>query len=100
MDHPVNLSMAKAGYPRAILVGALDEKGQAWSGGNAPGDHSAGSYNFAWQRGVMVPTNSADGRSVFGTGTSFAAPIESARLVTMLARNRSGGGVGITQTLR
>lgn len=101
MDHPVNLRMARAGYPRAILVGALDEKGNAWSGGNAPGDHSAGSYNYAWQRGVSVQTNAADGHAVLGTGTSFAAPIETARLVMAIARNRtSGGGIGVTQTLR
>ena len=47
MDHPVNVRMAQAGYPRAVLVGALDERGNAWSGGNAPGDHSAGRYNYA-----------------------------------------------------
>lgn len=82
MDHPINLRMAMAGYPRAVLVGALDPDGQAWSGSNAPGDHGAGRYNFVWQRGVAVPTRAADGSAVLGTGTSFAVPIETARLVT------------------
>jgi len=98
LDHPVNVRMARAGYPRAVLVGALDENGRAWAGGNAPGDHSAGAYNFAWQRGVAVPTNAADGSPVLGTGTSFATPIETARLVSLAPRNHAGGGA--VQTLR
>lgn len=103
MDHPVNVRMAMAGYPRAVLVGALDAQGRAWSGGNAPGEHSAGRYNFVWQRGVAVPTRAADGRAVLGTGTSFAAPIETARLVTHELRGTTTASLapgGLTQTLR
>jgi len=101
MDHPVNLRMAMAGYPRAVLVGALDADGRAWIGGNAPGEHGAGRYNFAWQRGVAVPTRAADGSVVFGTGTSFAAPIETARLVMRDAQQNAGAiGGRIIQTLR
>jgi hypothetical protein len=102
MDHPVNVRMAVAGYPRAVLVGALDAKGGAWAGGNAPGNHGAGRYNFAWQRGVAVPTRAADGSVVFATGTSFAAPIETARLIIHDARGTgaSTATVGLTQTLR
>jgi hypothetical protein len=103
MDHPVNVRMAVAGYPRAVLVGALDAQGRAWTGGNAPGDHGAGRYNYVWQRGVAVPTRAADNSVVFGTGTSFAAPIETARLVTRELRSTTIASVaksGLTQTLR
>ena len=103
MDHPVNVRMAMAGYPRAVLVGALDAQGRAWTGGNAPGEHGAGRYNFVWQRGVAVPTRAADGSPVLGTGTSFAAPIETARLVTHELRRTTTASVaasGLTQTLR
>jgi hypothetical protein len=103
MDHPVNVRMAVAGYPRAVLVGALDAQGRAWAGGNAPGDHGAGRYNFVWQRGVEVPTRAADGSVVYGTGTSFAVPIETARLVTGELRSTAIASVaksGLTQTLR
>jgi hypothetical protein len=103
LDHPVNVRMAEAGYPRAVLVGALDAQGRAWAGGNAPGEHSAGRYNYVWQRGVDVPTRGADNRIVFGTGTSFAVPIETARLVTRELRTTTTASVaasGLTQTLR
>ena len=103
LDHPVNVRMAMAGYPRAVLVGALDAQGHAWAGGNAPGEHSAGRYVYVWQRGVDVPTRGADNRIVFGTGTSFAVPFETARLVTQELRSPTVASVaksGLTQTLR
>ena len=101
LDHPANLRMAIAGYPHAVLVGALDVDGQAWSGSNAPGDHAAGRYNYVWQRGVALPSRTVDGTSVYVTGTSFAAPIETARLIrreprAVLAR----AGASPSQTLR
>jgi hypothetical protein len=101
LDHPGNLRMAIAGYPHAVLVGALDVDGNAWSGTNAPGDHAAGRYNYVWQRGVAVPTRTADGTSVYVTGTSFAAPIETARLIQREPRTvaRSAGASPL-QTLR
>jgi hypothetical protein len=81
LDHPGNLHMARAGYPSAMLVGALDASGKSWAGTNRP-DASPLGYNYAWQLGVDVPTMLANGRPETGTGTSFAAPIETARLLT------------------
>lgn len=80
LSHPSNLAMARAAYPRAVLVGAVDRAGSPWSGTNRPDAKPVG-YNYAWQLGVNVPTSAADGRAVTGTGTSFAAPIETARLL-------------------
>jgi hypothetical protein len=37
LDHPGKLSMAKAAYPNSVLVGAVDDRGRAWSGSNRPG---------------------------------------------------------------
>jgi hypothetical protein len=82
-NHPDNTAMARAGFPRAVLVGATDADGQPWTGSNRP---DADDYLYVWRRGVDVPTISADGQHVFGTGTSFAAPIETARRV--LAKTR------------
>lgn len=81
LDHPGNLSMARAGYPHAVLVGALDADGHPWTGTNRPSKDHIPRYRYEWQRGVDVPTASAAGASVTGTGTSFAAPIETARLL-------------------
>jgi hypothetical protein len=81
LDHPGNLAMAEAAYPKAVLVGALDADGRAWRGTNRPGPAPA-RYAYAWQAGVGVPTVMADGSAGWGTGTSFAAPIETARRVT------------------
>jgi len=56
-----------------------------------------------WQRGVDVPTRGADNRIVHGTGTSFAVPFETARLVTQELRSTTIASVaksGLTQTLR
>ena len=78
LDHPGNLRAARAAYPRAVLVGAVDADGVPWVGTNRPEPAAAG-YNYVWQLGVAVPTALADGREVAGTGTSFAAPIETAR---------------------
>jgi len=77
-NHPDNTAMARAGFPRAVLVGATDEAGNPWTGSNRP---DADDYLYVWRRGVDVPTISASGEKVFGTGTSFAAPIETARRV-------------------
>lgn len=92
LDHPANLSMARAAYPRAVLVGAVDAAGQPWVGTNRPQSVTAG-YNYVWRRGVDVPTALANGQQVKGTGTSFAAPIETARLMAQLHH-------GSPQTLR
>ena len=80
-DHPGNLGMAKAGFPNTVLVGALDAYGQPWKGTNWPEAGDPG-YRYVWQRGVEVPTELADGSKVVATGTSFAAPIETAKLLT------------------
>jgi hypothetical protein len=79
-DHPGNLDPARAAYPNAVLVGAIDNQGQPWSGTNRP-DAKPDGYNYTWQLGVKVPTAAADGRAVTGTGTSFAAPLETARFL-------------------
>ena len=79
-ERPGNLNMATAGYPNAILVGALDDAGLPWSGTNKPGN-GPGAYNYSWQRGVKVPTVTAAGTVARVTGTSFATPIETARLL-------------------
>lgn len=80
LDRPGNLRMAQAGFPNAILVGALDAAGQPWAGTNRP-EAGAPGYRYVWQRGVEVPTELADGSAAIATGTSFAAPIETARLL-------------------
>jgi subtilisin family serine protease len=79
-DRPGNLGLAKAGFPNTVLVGALDAQGQPWKGTNRPEAGDPG-YRYVWQRGVEVPTELADGSQVVATGTSFAAPIETARLL-------------------
>lgn len=79
-DRPSNLGAARAAYPGAVLVGALDAQGQPWKGTNRPEADSSG-YRYAWQRGVAVPTALADGSGAVATGTSFAAPIETAHLL-------------------
>ncbi len=81
LDHPGNLRMARAGYPNTILVGALDAKGRPWKGTNRPQRDTPG-YRYAWQWGVDVPTVMADGGNAIATGTSFATPIETAKLLT------------------
>ncbi|WP_106639135.1 S8/S53 family peptidase [Allosphingosinicella vermicomposti] len=84
LDHPLNLVSAKAAFPAAILVGALDGGGHPWKGTNRPTD-KPGKYVYRWQLGVNVPTVMASGAAATATGTSFAAPIETARIVK--ARN-------------
>lgn len=80
LDHPGNLRMARAGYPNTILVGALDANGQPWKGTNRPQADTPG-YRYVWQWGVDVPTIMANGSKAIATGTSFAVPIETARLL-------------------
>lgn len=77
---PGNLAMAKAAFPNAVLVGALDGEGRVWQGSNRPESGTPG-YAYVWRPGVRVPTVLADGSSVVATGTSFAAPIETAHLL-------------------
>ncbi len=79
-DHPGNLGPARAAYPNAVLVGAIDSNGKPWRGTNRP-DAAPDGYSYAWQLGVKVPTAAIDGRAVTGTGTSFAAPLETARFL-------------------
>lgn len=75
-DAPGNLAMAIAGFPHAVLVGALDAAGKPWRGSNKPERVRSGRYSYVWRRGVDVPSSIADGSAAAGTGTSFAAPIE------------------------
>ena len=79
-DRPANLALARAGFPNAILVGAVNPDGRPWSGTNRPEPGTPG-YFYVWQEGVRIPTVLADGTEVVATGTSFAAPIETARLL-------------------
>jgi hypothetical protein len=92
LDHPGNLSMAQAGFPNAVLVGALDADGRPWNGSNRPSADHLSRYRYEWQRGVDVPTESATGAFVTGTGTSFAAPIETARLLSKARSPNSASG--------
>lgn len=80
-DHPGNLAMARAGYPNAVLVGAIDGTGHPWSGTNRPGTDQPDGFAYTWQFGVEVPTRLADGGLAYATGTSFATPRETARLL-------------------
>jgi hypothetical protein len=79
---PSNLSMARAAYPNAVIVGAVDAAGQPWTGTNRPDAERPQDYNYVWRLGVAVPTSAANGGEVVGTGTSFAAPIETAHRLT------------------
>lgn len=83
-DRPDNLAMAEAGFPNTVLVGATDFAGHPWAGSNRPRPDDQRVY--VWRPGVAVPTVTAGGQTVFGTGTSFAAPIETARRVTAKSR--------------
>jgi hypothetical protein len=80
-DRPSNRAMALAGGTHAVLVGAVDAAGQPWARSNRPETANAPGYEYVWRLGVAVPTSSAGGAAVAGTGTSFAAPIETARRV-------------------
>lgn len=80
-DHPSNLAMARAGFPATVLVGALDAEGRPWAGSNRPDAGGLSDYSYVWRRGVDVPTANAQGLAITGTGTSFAAPTETARRV-------------------
>jgi len=82
LDHPANLRMAESAYPRAVLVGALEPDGRPWAHSNRP-SASNRKYVYVWQRGVDVPTTLANGTETTGTGTSFAVPAETARLLKL-----------------
>lgn len=79
-DHPGNRGLARAGFPKTVLVGAVDAAGQPWVRTNRP-DATPEGYEYVWRLGVDVPTMGATGTALLGTGTSFAAPIETARRV-------------------
>jgi subtilisin family serine protease len=85
LSHPGNLRMARVGYPKAVLVGALDATGKPWPMSNRPGADTVRDYSYVWRLGVGIPTSLADGRLAQGTGTSFAAPIETARQLLALS---------------
>jgi subtilisin family serine protease len=89
LNHPGNLAMARAGFPRAVLVGALDGEGRPWTGSNRPEAGPQSAYQYVWRRGVDVATQGAAGLGVTATGTSFAAPIETARRVLAIAAIRA-----------
>lgn len=91
LDRPGNLRMALAGYPNAVLVGALDASGRPWPKTNRPDSGRSLSYVYAWQRGVAVPTMLASGTAATGTGTSFAAPIETAHLLAGVRSDPAAG---------
>lgn len=91
-DHPSNRSAALAGGTHAVLVGAVDSAGQPWARTNRPEIANAPGYEYVWRLGVMVPTASAAGAAVAGTGTSFAAPIETAHRVLAIEAGRLAGG--------
>lgn len=87
-DHPASLRSAKAAFPSAVLVGAVDAAGHPWKGTNRPSADSR-RYNYRWQRGVDVPTALASGAAARATGTSFATPIETARLLKATRSERA-----------
>ncbi len=91
-DHPSNRSAALAGGANAVLVGAVDSAGQPWARTNRPETANAPGYAYVWRLGVMVPTTSATGAPVAGTGTSFAAPIETAHRIRAIEATRATGG--------
>jgi hypothetical protein len=67
-----------------VLVGAIDSAGQVWEKTNRPAQR-AFPYHYSWQLGVAVPTALADGQAARATGTSFAAPIETAHRLNRAA---------------
>jgi hypothetical protein len=89
-DRPSNRAMALAGGTHAVLVGAIDAEGQPWERTNRPEVDLAPGYEYVWRLGVEVPTSSAGGAAVVGTGTSFAAPIETARRVMAVTAPKPG----------
>lgn len=81
-DSPGNRKAAVAGYPGAVLVGALDWTGEAWAGSNWPDAEAGRSYKYVWRPGVAIDTIAADGTPGRASGTSMAAPIETAFIAT------------------
>ena len=73
---PNNVSHARAGYPNAVLVGALESDGSMWRKSNRPATSTPAGYSFTWRWGASVPTALMDGTPTVASGTSLAAPIE------------------------
>ncbi len=84
-SRPANRAMARVGGPHAVLVGAVDAQGRPWAMTNRPEAQDERGYDYVWRFGVDVPTAGAGGQAVYATGTSFAAPIETARRVSAMA---------------
>jgi hypothetical protein len=80
-ERPANLAAAIAGHPATVLVGALDAFGEPWENSNKPDAASGADYNFVWRPGVEVWTAGADGAPVQASGTSLAAPMETASIL-------------------
>ena len=97
LNHPRNLKVARAAYPNAVLVGAVDSAGEVWEKTNRPAQRSF-PYHYSWQLGVGVPTALADGRAARATGTSFAAPIETARRLKSSAASAAGQRLAQSQS--
>ena len=81
-DRPGNRKAAVAGYPGTVLVGALDWTGEAWAGSNQPDNDAGRRYKYVWRPGIAIDTLRADGTPGRASGTSMAAPIETAFVVT------------------
>jgi hypothetical protein len=75
-----------------VLVGALDASGKPWSQSNRPGPGAGSEYAYVWQPGVGVATRLADGEAVRAIGTSFAAPLETAKLLRSMSPAPAAGG--------
>ncbi len=72
---PGNLGHARAGYPNAVLVGALNRDGTPWPKTNRPATDATDGYIFTWRWGADMPTVGLNGPKT-ASGTSLAAPIE------------------------
>lgn len=81
-ERPGNMKAAIAGYPNAVLVGALDWTGEPWAGSNRPGPAAGTRYSYVWRPGVAVSSVLANGTPARASGTSIAAPIETAFIAT------------------
>jgi subtilisin family serine protease len=83
---PRSLLYARGIPKRMWLVGAIDDQGR-------PADFSARpeeacDCQFVWRPGVDVETQNRIGQRVYGSGTSFAAPIMTAEIADDMAARR------------